>query len=79
MSKVTDAILAHPLVDSVSDERRLGDGYWIYLKTGWIAASMECGSIHEESPSACLKVLRKRGNIIPDPRGPNGGATPETM
>jgi hypothetical protein len=73
MSKTTDTIKAHPLVESISDERGLGDGYWVYLKTGHIAASSECGTIHEESPSACLRLLRKKGNIIPDPRGPDGG------
>lgn len=79
MAKVTDAILKHPKVQLVSDERRMGDGFWIYLKTGWICASTECGTIHEDSPSKCLKVLRQPGNIIPDPRGPNGGASKETM
>jgi hypothetical protein len=79
MSEVIDAINAHPRVESVSDERSLGDGYWVYLHTGWISANSECGTIHEESPSACLRELRRKGNIIPDPRGPNGGTSPETM
>lgn len=64
MSKTTDAIKAHPLVESISDERHLGDGYWVYLHEGYVARSSECGTIHEESPSECLRVLRRRGNVM---------------
>ena len=53
MSKVIDAIKAHPLVDSISDERNLGDGYWVYLKTGNCSC---CGRHLENKESVELGI-----------------------
>jgi hypothetical protein len=55
-------ILAHPAVASVSDERAHGDGYWVILREGAEDASNPgCGTIHEASPSACLRELQRNG------------------
>lgn len=51
------AILNHPAVESVSDERGSGDGYWVYLHPGW-CKEPELNSIHEETPLECLRELR---------------------
>ena len=67
--KVIDKILAHPLVESISDEREWertpawadenGDGFWVYLKEGYIDAMNEVHCIHENSPSECMALLRE--------------------
>lgn len=31
--------------------------YWIHLKEGYICESMGCGTIHEQTISACLDLL----------------------
>lgn len=50
-------IINHPAVDSVSDERDNGDGWFIYLKEGWINYELECGIIHEQTITECIKVF----------------------
>lgn len=47
-SKITD----------VSDERGSGDGYWVYLKKGWINTLSETHCIHEDTITDCAKEMR---------------------
>ncbi len=53
--KIIERIKSDLRVAEVSDERELGDGFWVYLKSGWNNGSAEEHIIHEASPSACLK------------------------
>ena len=55
---VIDRIKNDQRVREVSDERGLGDGFWVYLKDGFCGDDMGCHIIHEDSPSACLKAMR---------------------
>lgn len=57
MSKIIEKIKADKRVQSVSDERSWGDGFWIYLKPGF---SNDGGAHchHEDSPTQAYKVLR---------------------
>jgi hypothetical protein len=57
--KLLDQIKAHPAVDSVEDGRAFGDGYFVYLKPGYTSRAMDCGTIHEPTLSACLRVMRE--------------------
>jgi len=71
--KVIDKILAHTLVESVTDEREWlripawavnagvenGDGFWVYLIPGYINRMTDTHCIHEDSPSECLALLRE--------------------
>lgn len=41
-------IAEDPRVDSISDERAIGDGIWIYLKAPYVNRFLECGTIHED-------------------------------
>ncbi len=66
--KVIDRILKHPLVESISDERdylrtppgcdQNGDGFWVYLKKGYIDDMNGIHCLHENSPSECLALLK---------------------
>ena len=38
MTKVQQRILADVRVRSADDESALGDGFWVYLRTGWCVA-----------------------------------------
>jgi hypothetical protein len=58
MSKVIDKIKSDPRVESVSDERIFGDGFWVYLKTGF-ACDPETHCIHEDSPSECWSRFKE--------------------
>lgn len=62
--KVLTRILAHPAVDSVSDERFLGDGCWVFLKEGYRSVGMDCGTIHEDSWTKCERVLREGVELV---------------
>lgn len=55
---VLDKLRVDARVSSVDDERGLGDGVWVYLKDGYVNDSTECAMVHEETPTACLRVLR---------------------
>lgn len=57
--KTLDRIKADPRVREVSDERGMGDGIWIYLKDGFVNSSTECSMVHESTPTAALRVLKK--------------------
>jgi hypothetical protein len=54
--KAVARILSDKRVDSISDERSLGDGFWVYLKAGF-QCDPATHVIHENSPTACLKRL----------------------
>ena len=60
--RTIDRIKADPRVADVSDERDMGDGYWVYLKPGWRWVEDCLHAIHEDTPSACLRELR--GGVI---------------
>lgn len=68
MSKVLDRIQADPRVESVSDERRNGDGCWVYLLPAYICPAMECGTIHEDSWTACERMLKTARLKTPEER-----------
>jgi hypothetical protein len=57
MNKVIQKIKADYRVRDVSDERLLGDGFWVYLKDGYCYDQQEQHIIHENSPSACMRQL----------------------
>ena len=41
-------------IDSVSDERSLGEGYWVILRDGWCPTSdPQNHTIHEDTPEEC--------------------------
>jgi hypothetical protein len=65
-SKILAAIMAHPAVHSVSDERALGEGCWVFLKDGFESVAMDCGSIHEPSWTACYRVMREGIRSVSD-------------
>ena len=44
-------------VESVDDERETGDGYWIYLKDGWIFDSSTT-FIHESSVKTVIQAFK---------------------
>lgn len=44
-------------ISSTSDERKCGDGFWIYLKDGYIS-NLECGTIHEWTIADCIAELK---------------------
>lgn len=46
-------------VESVSDERSNGDGWWIYLKAPWFNSEMECRIIHEQTLKDCISILKE--------------------
>ena len=52
--KTSKDIINHPAVDEFF---RDSDGYWIWLKGGWISPDMECGTIHEWTISDCCCKL----------------------
>jgi len=69
MSKIIEKILAHPNVESISDEREFerrppgedenGDGFWVYMEPGFRDGLEHLHSFHEHSPSECLKLLKR--------------------
>ena len=57
--KAIDRLKKDPRVDSISDERSFGDGYFVYLKAGYcISDDDTCHTIHEYSIAECLKQLQ---------------------
>jgi len=44
---------ADPRVDWISDERRDGNGWWVYLKGEWFSTHVDCGTIHEDTIKEC--------------------------
>lgn len=53
-----EKIKNHPAVVDISDERGLGDGFWVYLRSGWTYDNPGEHSLHEETPTQCLKLLK---------------------
>lgn len=45
-------------IDSISDERNNGDGWWIYLKEPFFNPQLECRTIHEQKLSDVIKTLK---------------------
>ena len=45
---LSDLLAKHPdKIDEISDESWNDDGYWVYLKPGWICSSSETHCVHE--------------------------------
>lgn len=44
---VIEKIKADPRVEEISIECATDDGYWVYLKSGFICAASECHAVHE--------------------------------
>jgi hypothetical protein len=47
----------HAMISDVSDERSNGDGYWVYLKSGF-CYERETHAIHEDTLKECAECLR---------------------
>ena len=47
----------HPWVESVSDERGVNCGLWIYLKPGFVTHD-SCHTIHESTVKECCRAFR---------------------
>ena len=47
------------VIAEISDERRDGDGYWVYLATGLWSPEDETHCVHEDTPRACAAKLRR--------------------
>ena len=60
MKKTLQNILdKHPnKVSEVDDESASGDGYWVYLKPGWICSSSETHCVHEWNMRDLLSAFR---------------------
>lgn len=50
--KYLDAIL------KISDERNMGDGWWIYLREPFFNPVLECKIIHEQVLADCIEQLK---------------------
>jgi hypothetical protein len=53
------SIRRHPLVRDISDERANGDGFWIYLKNGWVCSNSECNAVSEDTLEEAVACLRR--------------------
>jgi hypothetical protein len=49
---------AHRLVEQVEDDRHNDNGYWCYLKPGFVCELTDTHCVHEDTVSECLRVLR---------------------
>ncbi len=45
------------LIESVEDDRKNQNGWWVYLKNGYICTSSETHQIHEDTLSVCASIL----------------------
>lgn len=46
-------------IDSISDERGNGDGWWIYLKPPFFNPQLECQTIHEQKLATAISILKE--------------------
>lgn len=51
-------ILKDHRVEEISDERSVGDGFWVYLKVGYYGYEEGSHIIHEDAPTQCFSLLR---------------------
>jgi len=47
------------VIESISDERDTGDGWWLYLHAGYRNAEGDIHFIHEDTVAEVLKMFRK--------------------
>lgn len=64
--KTWKQIKADPRVESVSDERHLGSGLWVYLKPGWADQNFDpgwqdCSMIHEDTVK---EICTRLGGVV---------------
>ena len=48
----------HAIIDEIVDERSDDNGYWIYLKSGYVNTMHDVHHIHENTLSECVEQLR---------------------
>lgn len=65
--KLLQRILTDARVIAVSDERDTGEGFWIYLRSGFITSTTETGSIHEDTLAKAYAALRSTVSAVPVP------------
>ena len=58
MKKTLQKILKDPRVEEISDESADGDGYWVYLKAGYINREMETHCCHEWNMKDLLRSMK---------------------
>ena len=46
----------HAWVESVSNETRSGEGYWVHLHSMYYNSQLDCGTIHENSLKELSRV-----------------------
>ncbi len=46
------------IIADLIDETGEDNGYWIYLKSGYVCPEMECGIIHERTIRECAKLFK---------------------
>jgi hypothetical protein len=56
--KTLQDIKKHPAVYFVSDERKNGEGIWIYLRGDYWCDDMECRTIHEHTIPEIIEKFR---------------------
>lgn len=49
-------LIAHPWVESVSDERSSGQGIWVYTRPGYVTHDC-CHTIHESTVKECCRAF----------------------
>lgn len=48
------------VIEDVSDERQMGDGYWVYLKKGYYWDDPGLHIVHEDTITECVRCLKER-------------------
>ena len=46
------------MIEDISDERELDQGYWVYLKPGLINTMTETHMVHEDTPTECAQIFK---------------------
>ena len=59
-----DAAAQQQYIESVDDERDTGDGYWVYLRPGYVFDSSTT-FIHESTVADVKKALSRIGKVQP--------------
>ena len=57
VTTLAQALLDPRVEDAFTERDDFGASCWIYLKEGYICESMGCGTIHENTVKACLRLL----------------------
>ncbi len=57
-SRTLRRLLADKRVDSISDERSSGDGFWIYMAPGWWDPTREVHNCHKDGMHATIAAFK---------------------